>query len=133
LVKSRKEAARMVRPKQKKGKIGRHEEEKLIGAIDEKRWMEYQAKVLTSIREDLLKGLKADEIFKKYEAHAAAALVSSLINPRDTVAAAEKILDRTQGKATQRTENVHKLEKLSDEELNALLKSQIQEEDETIQ
>jgi hypothetical protein len=71
--------------------------------------------------------MTAEQIFKKYEAHAAAALVSSMINPQTVVAAAEKVLDRTQGKPLQKTEQTHKYSKLKDDELDALLKSRFTE------
>ncbi len=108
-------------------KTGHGAENSMIAKIDEKTFQEYNAKILKGIRQDLLNGMKAEEILKKYEAHAAAALVSSLINPITAQGAAEKILDRTQGKATQRTESTHKFEKLKDEELDALLQSRLTE------
>jgi hypothetical protein len=108
-------------------KTGEKNQEKLLGQIDAKIFQEYQAKVLRSIREDLLSGMTAEQIFKKYEAHAAAALVSSMVNPQTVVAAAEKVLDRTQGKAVARTEQTHRYEKLKSEELDALLNSRLAE------
>jgi hypothetical protein len=124
-----------MKPKNKVRRTGYGQQNKLNGKIDDQAFREYQAKVLRSIREDLLAGMTAEQIFKKYEAHAAAALVSSMINPQTVVAAAEKVLDRTQGRPVQKTENTHHMSKLKDEELNALLKSRLAEvtedEDET--
>lgn len=118
----------MIRPKTgKKRKSGNQVEDNAIGKIDALAFQQYQAKILRAVREDLLAGMTTDQLLKKYEVHAAAALISSMINPATVVAAAERILDRTQGKPTQRTENIHKLEKLSEEELNALLKTQLSE------
>lgn len=102
-------------------------DDKIVGAIDAKVFREYQSKVLKSVREDLLAGMTADQIFKKYEAHAAAALITSMVNPATVVAAAEKVLDRTQGKPTQKTETTHRLEKLKDSELDAFLSSRLKE------
>lgn len=110
-------------------KSGQKAEDKMIDMIDNKAFRDYQFKVLKSIREDLLNGMTADQIFKKYEAHAAAALVSQMTDPRNAVQAAEKVLDRTQGKAIARTESTHKFEKLKDEELDALLQSRLKEID----
>jgi flagellar biosynthesis chaperone FliJ len=108
-------------------KSGHGKENTLIGKIDADAFRDYHAKILRSIREDLMNGLSADQIFKKYEAHAAAALVSQMTDPKNAVQAAEKVLDRTQGKAIARTENTHKLEKLSEKELDSFLTSQLNE------
>jgi hypothetical protein len=116
-----------MKPKKKVRRTGYGQQNKLNGKIDDQAFREYQAKVLRSIREDLLAGMTAEQIFKKYEAHAAAALVSSMINPQTVVAAAEKVLDRTQGKPLQKTEQTHKYSKLKDDELDALLKSRFTE------
>lgn len=98
-----------------------------IGLIDAKIFRDYQSKILKAVREDLLNGMSADQIFKKYEAHAAAALVSQMINPMTAVSAAEKVLDRTQGKPTQKTESTHRFEKLKDAELDSFLTSRLEE------
>ena len=115
---------------------GHKEENEAIRGLDTKAEYEKFKELVRSVQKDVLAGMNADEIFKKYEPLAAATLVSQMLDPKAAVAAAEKVLDRSRGKPTQHTENVHKLEKLSDEELTALLKSQMaetQEDDETIQ
>jgi hypothetical protein len=43
------------------------------------------------------------------------------------LSAIKDILDRTQGRAVERTTTTHKFEKLKDEELDALLKSRLKE------
>lgn len=129
----------MPKRRQQNRKMGHGTENEIIGKIDAKAFQEYQQRVFRSIREDLLNGMTADQIFKKYEAHAAAALVSQMTDPKNAVQAAEKVLDRTQGKAIARTENTHKLEKLKDAELDAFLNSRLQDlegaddEDDTVQ
>lgn len=110
-------------------KTGHGKENTLIGKIDADAFRSYHANILKSIREDLLSGMTADQIFKKYEAHAAAALVSQMTDPKNAVQAAEKVLDRTQGKAIARTENTHRLEKLSESELDSFLNSRLNELD----
>lgn len=115
----------MRRRQNRKG--GKGTENEILNKIDEDTFREYHSKILKSIRGDLLAGMTAEQIFKKYEAHAAAALVSSLVSPKDSVQAAEKILDRTQGKATQKIDSTHRLEKLKDSELDSFLTSRLNE------
>lgn len=69
--------------------------------------------------------MTAEEIFKKYEAHAAAAVVSALASPDSQLAASDKILNRTMGKPTEKKEVTHKLDQLSDEQLDALVQSEL--------
>lgn len=105
---------------------GHAPENQLNAKIDRyERLREMEEKFLPAIREDLKNGLTADQILKKYEPHAAAALVTSLANPTQSLAAAEKVLDRTQGKPTQKTETTHRFEKLSESELDSFLTSQL--------
>jgi flagellar biosynthesis chaperone FliJ len=111
----------------RKRKFGHGNENKLIGEIDAKAFREYQARVIKSVREDLMNGMSAEQIFKKYEAHAAAALISQMTDPKNAVQAAEKVLDRTQGKAVQKQETTHRLEKLKDSELDSFLNSRLSE------
>lgn len=119
----------MIRPKaNKKNKLGHGVERDMLDAIDDRVMYEkFKTEILPALRKDLASGMKAEDIIKKYEAHAAAALITSLANPNQALAAAEKILDRSQGKPTQRTESTHRFEKLKDEELDALLKSRFTE------
>lgn len=100
-------------------------EDTLLESIEHKAYLQFKTKMIQSVKEDLMAGMKAEDILKKYEAYAAATLVSSLINPKDAVQAAEKLMDRTQGKAVQRNVSTHKFERLSEEELDSLLQSKL--------
>jgi hypothetical protein len=87
------------------------------------RFKEFEAKILPRLREDLKAGLSAQEIMEKYKPEAAAVMVSSMANPLTALAAAEKLLDRTDGKPTQKTEATHRFQNLKEEQLDAMLKS----------
>lgn len=110
-------------------------ENKMIDDLDYKALQDHWAKTLRQVKEDIKAGMKTEDLLKKYEVYAAGALISSMVDPRSTVAAAEKVLDRTMGKPLQKTESTHKLEKLSDQELDAFLKTQLKEDtdDDTVQ
>lgn len=111
----------------RKRKAVNHHENDMHALIDGEIFRAFQAKILASLKEDLMNGMKAEDIFKKYEPQAAAALVSALLDPKNVVTASEKILDRTQGKAVQKVDSTHRLEKLKDSELDSFLTSRLKE------
>jgi hypothetical protein len=77
------------------------------------------------IRDD---SVSSDDMFRKYEKIVAARLITTaLTNPNaaKASAAAKDILDRVQGKATEKKDSKHRLEKISDKELKAVLASKL--------
>lgn len=121
----------MANPRRRQNRKSGHGTENLINAkIDRyERLKEIEESFLPSIREDLRNGMKAEDILKKYKPHAAAALVTSLTDPKNAIAAADKILDRVDGKPVAKQETTHRFEKLTDTELEALLTSRFNELD----
>src|SRR5690242_8059724 len=94
-------------------------------------FQEYQT-ILKQIRKDLKKGMKEAELAKKYAPLAQARIISDMLtseNPQAALAAARDLLDRVNGKAKESQEVTHRLEKLSEKELDALLQSEEQELD----
>lgn len=90
----------------------------------------FKKELLKEVREDLLAGKSADEIVRKNAALAAARLVTIAATDADAknaIAAAKDIIDRSQGKATEKKEITHKYQHLSDEELNSLILSEAQD------
>lgn len=85
----------------------------------------WKIEMLPAIQRDLKAGLPAHEILQKYKAIAAARKVMALVSQNEDTAirAAQQILDRTEGKAKEKVEHTHKYESLSDEELEAKLRS----------
>lgn len=89
---------------------------------------EFEKDILPQLKADLRRGLSASEIYAKYASMAAARQVSiALTDPQSSVAqaAAKDILDRDQGKAKEKVEITGKLQKMSDDDLDALLMSKL--------
>lgn len=86
--------------------------------------------VLPKLFQATKEGKTAEELYRLFADDAAARLIQIAITSPDqgkALAAAQDILDRTAGKATQKTQVEHKYEKLKDEELDALLRSKLAE------
>ena len=92
----------------------------------------FQEKFLKIIRQDLDKGLSADAIYKKYEGFAAARAATIVMTEPDSgkaLNAIKEIRDRASGKAKEVKEVEHKFSMLPEEELDAVLLSQLEELD----
>lgn len=97
---------------------------------DMSEFRKFREELLPVIRKDLEAGLSGEEIMRKYESYAAARIISIAAMEQDSgkaLAAAKDILDRSQGKAKERSEVTHKLEKLPEEQLDALLLAKLEE------
>jgi hypothetical protein len=114
----------MKRPR-KPRRNGHKQQMTIIGKLDDMAvWEELKDKLLPRLREDLINGLTSDQILKKYESYATARLVHNVIADPDSGksnTAAKEILDRIQGKPTEKKELTHKMARLSDVELDALI------------
>lgn len=86
--------------------------------------------LLPGLKAALRMGLSAEQIYAEFTSMAAARGVNIALTETDSakaLAAIKDVLDRTQGKATERQEHTHRLEQLPDEQLDALLKTKIQD------
>jgi hypothetical protein len=92
---------------------------------------EFCEQILPALRKDLKNGLTDEEILAKWKPVAAARAVSLVGSLQDAVAlaASKDILDRTQGKAVERRVVAHRLERLPDEQLDALLLTELSEQE----
>lgn len=114
-------------------KAGRSNTElnRMVNAIDALSDFEaFREEILPALQADLKKGTPAKDIIEKYQAHAVARLVTTMLREKDAtkaMAAAKDLLDRGQGKATEKKEVKHKYENLSDEQIDALLASKFEE------
>jgi len=91
----------------------------------------FEQEILPALRADVLSGMTAAEIYKKYQSHAAARGVSIALTSQDEGKAAALIkdmLDRGDGKAVERRETRHKFENLTDEELDSYVMSRMEED-----
>lgn len=89
---------------------------------------EFEAHILPALRKDILSGMSGQEILDKYQAIAAARLVTTVMSDPDSSkagTASKDILDRTLGKAKESKEIKHKFEDLPEDEIDSLLKSKL--------
>jgi hypothetical protein len=89
-----------------------------------------KAEVLPNLLKDKKRGLTAKQILEKYQDLAAMKLITNMITEMDSAkstAAATQILDRTVGKPTEKRETTHKHAALTDEQIDALLNTRIDE------
>lgn len=112
-------------------KTGFKAESRMVNALDKlKAFDEFESLILPQLRKDLKAGLTSEEIYKKYKHLAAARAVSiTLAEPDSTKAmvAVKEIFDRNEGKTTEKREITHRLDKLPDEQLDALLLTEFSE------
>lgn len=90
---------------------------------------DFRASILPVLRDALKQGMDADTIYKKFQAFAAARAISiaaTEIDSSKALSAIKDILDRTQGRAKERSEVTHKLSSLPEEQLDAILLSKLQ-------
>lgn len=90
---------------------------------------EYE-ELLPGLKAALRMGLSAEEIYVEAQALCAAKGVQIALTERDSakaLSAIRDVLDRTQGKAKERREHTHRLQELPDEQLDAILKTKIQD------
>lgn len=103
----------------------------MISMVDDlAEFEEFRASTLKAIRADIRKGLSAADIRKKYAAIVQGRLITDALTTDDVGRAAvlgKDILDRVEGKAKEQTEVTHRMAKLNDKELDALLQSEAQE------
>ncbi len=87
---------------------------------------DYQT-ILKTIRKDIKAGMTQKELAAKYAPLAQARVISEMLtseNPTAALAAAKDLLDRVEGKATEKKEVTHRFKDMSEKELDAILKSE---------
>jgi len=90
-------------------------------------FIEFRTKILPAIRKDLATGMSAPELRKKYAALVQARIITEALTTPDAgkaTALAKDVIDRVEGKATEKKEVTVKYADVSDEELDALLMSE---------
>jgi hypothetical protein len=88
---------------------------------------EFREMFLPAIRAALLKGMTSEQILAKFKPVMAARLVQLGVTGSENAAlgAIKELLDRVDGKAVQKQEHTHRLAKLPDAELDAILQSKL--------
>lgn len=90
---------------------------------------EWKKSVLPELREMLLNKMTAEQIAKKYAAHAVARAVTIATTSTDekaALSACKDIIDRAHGKPTETQKHVHEFDQMSEQDLNAVIKSQLE-------
>ena len=93
-------------------------------AIQDEMW----SGVLQSVRDDVRKGASAEDLLKKYAGLAAARIVTIAATDADSgraLSAARDMMDRVYGKAKETKDVTHRLDKVKEEQLDALLLSEL--------
>lgn len=107
---------------------GKKETSKMARLIDDLTEFEkYQKEVLKKIRQDIAAGMTAPELRKKYAAQIQGRMITDALTEEDKGKAAtigKDIIDRVEGKATEKKEVTHKFSEMSDKELDAILQSE---------
>ncbi len=83
--------------------------------------------ILATIRKDIKAGMTQKELAKKYAPLAQARIISEMLttdNSTAALAAAKDMLDRVEGKATEKKEVTHRFKDMAEDELDAILKSE---------
>lgn len=113
---------------------GDHAQNRMAETIDQlAEFEEYRAMVLPKIRKLLAEGYKAADLYKVFKDDLEARkLTIALTEPDATkaLAAVKDIQDRHEGRPVERKELSHKYSQLKDEELDALVMSELDEVDE---
>lgn len=99
------------------------QEESMVEALDDLALLqEMRATYIPALRKLVEGGAPSEQIFKLVESMAAARLASEAALAGDfNLAAVKELMDRVHGKPTEKKELTHKMAKLKDEELDALL------------
>jgi len=115
-------------------KSGHQAEDHRIRLVDDlNAFDEFKEKILPALRRDLLKGMPSEKLREKYSAYITAGMITTALideDPGKRLAAGKDLIDRVEGKAKERKEIEHRLTRLSEDELNAVIASEIQDLDE---
>lgn len=117
------------RPRRRGGiaRNGHQEEMKQVKLHQELSQFEEYQTILKSIRKDIKNGMTEKQLQQKYAPLAQARIISEMLtneNGAAALAAAKDLLDRVNGKATEKKEVSHRFADMSDTELDAVLKSE---------
>lgn len=87
---------------------------------------DFEATILPKLRKAIKEGQSAEQMYRTFESHIAARMLTTALSDPDSgkaMVASKEILDRSLGKAREKIDHTHKYAKLSDQELDSLLRS----------
>lgn len=88
---------------------------------------DFKETILPAIRQDLKAGFTAKQLREKYSSLVQARMITDALTETDTGKAAQvgkDLIDRVEGKATEKKEVTHRFKDMSDKELDAVIKSE---------
>lgn len=116
------------KPKRKRPRFsGKPEQDEVATLIDNLTAFEdFTNSILPALRKDIKAGLTPEELRKKYAAIVQARTITTAITSDDgrAMTAAKDILDRSEGRPTEKKEITHRYAEMKDEELDAILQSE---------
>lgn len=86
----------------------------------------YSEQVAPILRKAVEERWSVERIYKEFSSFIAARAITIALKEEDSgkaLSALKEVLDRSQGKATERVETTHRLEKMADEDLDRMLAS----------
>lgn len=113
------------RNRQKNSHAAEMKQDKLHSAIAD--YEEFKQTILPAIQKDLKAGFNAKQIREKYAAILQAKMITNAMTTfdvKDSTAISKDVIDRVEGKATEKKEVSHRFADMSDKELDAVLKSE---------
>lgn len=109
--------------------LGNKREQSQTGILDDlAEFEDYRREVLEAVRKDIARGLNPKQIREKYQAQVQARLLTLALTSKDekiALSASKDLIDRQEGRATERKEITGKLDLLSDEQLDAKLQTEL--------
>lgn len=116
------------KPKRRQPKVSaRSADYEMIGMIDALReFEEFRETLLPALRADIKAGMTPQAMRDKWKSIIQARLIQTAITSPDVqaMAAAKDILDRADGRPTEKKEVTHRYAEMKDEELDAILASE---------
>lgn len=90
---------------------------------------EFRKELLPALQQDAIDGVPPEKLREKYQSYLTARLIQIGLVGKDgdALAAIRDISDRAEGKPAQTNVHINKYEQLPDEQLDAALKSQIED------
>ena len=110
---------------------GATHDNRMAGVLDDiAEFEEFRESTLKAIRKDIKAGLSPKELLKKYSSIVQGRLLTTMLTTTDekiVTALGKDLIDRAEGKATEKKEVKHSFADMKDEELDAILKSEIED------
>ena len=94
-------------------------------------FQQFKEQVIPELHRDVVGGKSALDMLKKYDSHTSARLVTIMLTEKDSakaLTAIKAIQDRVHGKAVETRKLEHGLKNVSDEQLDALIKTAVADE-----